>query len=115
MTKFALLGAAALLSAMAATPVTAQEVIYNPAIARSSIRTPTARTRDRTIPTPAIISAGSRFAIRLPGARAPAHWALNSIVAATAAGTIATEKIQNRPLAVDRTAGGLIRLRYPFP
>jgi hypothetical protein len=30
MTKFALLGAAALLSAMAATPVTAQEVIYNP-------------------------------------------------------------------------------------
>ena len=30
MTKSALLGAAALLSAMAATPVTAQEVIYNP-------------------------------------------------------------------------------------
>ena len=30
MTKFALLGAAALLSAMIATPVTAQEVIYNP-------------------------------------------------------------------------------------
>src|SRR5258708_5443116 len=30
MTKFALLGAAALLSAMAATPATAQEVIYNP-------------------------------------------------------------------------------------
>jgi len=30
MTKYALLGAAALLSAMAATPVTAQEVIYNP-------------------------------------------------------------------------------------
>jgi hypothetical protein len=30
MTKFALLGATALLSAMAATPVTAQEVIYNP-------------------------------------------------------------------------------------
>jgi hypothetical protein len=29
-TKFALLGALALLSAMAATPVTAQEVIYNP-------------------------------------------------------------------------------------
>ncbi len=30
MTKFALLGAAALLSAMAAAPATAQEVIYNP-------------------------------------------------------------------------------------
>jgi hypothetical protein len=30
MTKFALLGAAAFLSAMTATPVTAQEVIYNP-------------------------------------------------------------------------------------
>ena len=30
MTKFALLGALALVSAMAATPVTAQEVIYNP-------------------------------------------------------------------------------------
>jgi hypothetical protein len=30
MTKFALLGAAALQSAMAVTPVTAQEVIYNP-------------------------------------------------------------------------------------
>jgi hypothetical protein len=30
MTKFALLGGAALLSAMAAAPATAQEVIYNP-------------------------------------------------------------------------------------
>ena len=30
MTKFALFGALALVSAMAATPVTAQEVIYNP-------------------------------------------------------------------------------------
>ena len=30
MTKFALLGAAALLSAMAATPMKAREVIYNP-------------------------------------------------------------------------------------
>jgi hypothetical protein len=30
MTKFALLGVAALLSAMAAAPATAQEVIYNP-------------------------------------------------------------------------------------
>jgi hypothetical protein len=69
----------------------------------------------RTIPTPAIISAGTRFAIRLPGAQAPADWALNSIVAATAAGTIATEKIQDRPPAVDRAAGGLIRSRYPFP
>jgi hypothetical protein len=40
----------------AGKPVMAQEVIYNPAIARSSIGTPIARIRTE-IPTPAIISA----------------------------------------------------------
>src|SRR5260370_35840054 len=68
----------------------------------SSIRKPIARTRDRTIPIPAIISAGTRCAARMPGAPVPARGTRNSIAAATTAGTIATDGIQNRPPAADR-------------
>ena len=115
MTKFAMLGAAVLLSAIAAAPVTAQEVIYNPGYCAQFYPNANCQNKGPNNPYPAIISAGTGFAIRLPGARAPAHRAENSIVAATAAGIIATEEIQNRPPAFDRTAGGLIRLQSPFP
>jgi len=48
MTKFALLERAALLSAMAASPVTAQEVIYNPGYCRSFYPNANCQNKDRT-------------------------------------------------------------------
>jgi hypothetical protein len=94
MTKSALLGAAALLSAMAATPVTAQEVIYNPGYcAQFYPNANCQKIRDRTIPIPAITSSGTRCAVRMPGAPVPARRARSSIAAATAAATIATDAI----------------------
>src|SRR5439155_19152354 len=67
-----------------------------PATALSSIQTPPARTRDQTIPIPAIISSGTNCAARLPGAPIPARRARSPIAAATAGGTSATEGLAKR-------------------
>jgi len=62
MTKFALLGAAALLSLTAATPPIAQEVIYNPGYCAQFYPNANCQNKDRTIPTPATIRLDSRDA-----------------------------------------------------
>ena len=108
MTKFALFGALALVSAMAATPVTAQEVIYNPGYCAQFY--PNANCQNKGPNNPYTgISSGTNCAARLPGAPIPARRARSPIVAATAAAAFATEDVRNGPLA----AGGLIRWRYP--
>jgi len=110
-TKFALLGALPLVSAMAATPVTAQEVIYNPGYCAQFYPNANCQNKGPNNPYPAIISSGTSCAARLPGAPTPARRARSPIVAATAADTFATEDVRNGPLA----AGGLIRWRHPSP
>ena len=58
MTKFALLGAAALLTLTAAKPSIAQEAIHNPGYCAQFYPNANCQNKDRTIPTPATISAG---------------------------------------------------------
>ena len=110
MTKLALLGAAALLSA---TPVTAQEVIYNPGYCAQFY--PNANCPNKGPNNPYTDDSQRRTQIRdsFAWSAGPRASGAEFYRAATAADTIATEKIQDGPLAVDRTAGGLIRLRYP--
>src|SRR5882757_3848954 len=95
MTRFALLGVAALLSAAATSPVAAQEVIYNPGYCAQFYPNANCQNKGPNNPYTGDYQRRNQFRDSLAWSAGP--WALNSIVAATAAGTIATEKIQNRP------------------
>jgi hypothetical protein len=94
-TKFALLGALALLSAMAATPVAAQEVIYNPGYCAQFYPNANCQNKGPNNPYTGDYQLRNQLAVRMPGAPVPARRARSSIVAATAAGTIATEDLGN--------------------
>src|SRR3981189_2869672 len=65
------------------------------ATVHSSIRTPIARTRDRTIPTPATISAGWTRATLTSSSPVRARRARSSISAAVATASIATGNLES--------------------
>ena len=96
MTRFAMFGAAALLSAMAAAPVTTQEVIYNPGYCAQFYPNANCRNKGPNNPSTGDYQRRNQTHIRLPGVRAPARGARKSLVAATAAGISANQEIRNR-------------------
>ena len=113
MTKFALLGAAALLSLTAATPPIAQEVIYDPGYCAQFYPNANCQNKDRTIPTPATISAGWTRATLTSSAPVRARRARSSISAAVATASIATGNLESPAASI----GGreVTRWRFPFP
>ena len=111
MTKFALLGALALVSAMAATKVTAQEVIYNPGYCAQFYPNANCQNKGPNNPYTGDYQLRNHCAARLPGAPIPARRARRPIAAATAAGITATEDLRSGP----PLAGAFIRWRYPSP
>src|ERR1700682_845506 len=87
MTKFALLGAAALRSAMIATPVTAQEVIYNPGYCAQFYPNANCQNKGPNNPYTGDYQRRNELRVRMPGPLVPARRARSSIVAATVVGT----------------------------
>ena len=97
MTKFALLGALALVSAMAATKVTAQEVIYDPGYCAQFY--PNANCQNKGPNNPYAGDYQLRNQLRGAFARSAspcAQGARSPIAAATAGGTSATEGLAKR-------------------
>ena len=111
MTKFALLGALALLSAMVATPVAAQEVIYNPGYCAQFYPNANCQNKGPNNPYTGDYQRRNELRVRMPGPLVPARRARSSIVAATVVGTIATEDLGNGPPAA---AGAFHSLAIPI-
>ena len=104
MTKLALLGAAALVCVGAATPVKAQEVIYNPGYCAQFYPNANCQNKGPNNPYTGDISAASKRATRsfLVPARAPREQSSSS--AAAAGASIATNLYENEASALP-TAG----------
>jgi hypothetical protein len=83
-------------SAMAATKVTAQEVIYNPGYCAQFYPNATCQNKGPNNPYTGDYQLRNHCAARLPGAPIPARRARSPIAAATAGGTSATEGVAKR-------------------
>jgi hypothetical protein len=90
-TKFAMLGAAALLSLAAATPSIAQEVIYNPGYCAQFYPNANCQNKGPNNPYTGGISAGCSCATRMSSAQVPARLVRSSIAAAVAGASIAID------------------------
>jgi len=108
MTKLALLGAAALLSAAVATPAAAQEVVYNPGYCAQFYPNANCQNKGPNSPVPATTSSVTRSAEPMRGGRAPVQWTPTTMSAATAAVTPAIDcETARRPLVpVAPSVGG---------
>lgn len=109
MTKFALLSAVALVCVAAATPVKAQEVIYNPGYCAQFY--PNANCQNKGPNNPYTGDYQRRLEMRnaLVVGTGPARWAWSPLSAAAAAASIATDGLLNRAPAGDAPWRSFVR------